>query len=158
MLKVGEWIRGIWWGIMVGSDHAGMEADSAGASVPSRSFDWRPERRSGLWNLAFLARGAEIMVLSSGSGLTFYSPHTHPSPAHSEGIWLFSQSAGKKMFDVKAGRDGSGEGLDQGSSLSQPSEAANCFSKGPFPDLTTSKKILPVIQEIVNREGENLCL
>lgn len=27
------------------------------------------------------------------------------------------------MFDVKAGRDGSGEGLDQGSSRSQPSQA-----------------------------------
>lgn len=80
-------------GSVVGSVHAGLEADSAGASVPLRSFDWRTERRSGLWNLAFLARGAEIMALSSGRGPTLYSPHTHPTPAHSEGIWLCSQSA-----------------------------------------------------------------
>lgn len=49
------------------------------------------------------------------------------------------------MFDVKAGRDGSEEGLDQGSSLSQQTQArlqkpTTVFKKTPFPDFTTDKK------------------
>lgn len=59
------------------------------ALEPLQRFDWRLEEGSGLWNRAFLTRGAEIMVLSSGRGHTF-----HPStPPNSEGIWLCSQSA-----------------------------------------------------------------
>lgn len=84
---------------------------NGGRLGPLRRFDWRTERSSGLWNLAFLARGAEIMALSSGRGPTLYSPHTHPTPAHSEGSWLCSQSA--KNVWCKAGHDGSGEGLEQ---------------------------------------------
>lgn len=32
------------------------------------SFDWHLEEGSGLWNVAFLAKGAEIMVLFSEKG------------------------------------------------------------------------------------------
>lgn len=97
-----ERVWSTFWGIngWIGSHGAG--GGPSGRLGPLRSFDWRTERSSGLWNLAFLARGAEIMALSSGRGPTFYSPHTHPTPAHSEGIWLCSQSA-KKMFDVRRG-------------------------------------------------------
>lgn len=95
----------------VGPGSHGAGGGPNGRLGPSRSFDWRTEKSSGLWNLAFLARGAEIMALSSGRGPTFYSPHTHPTPAHSEGIWLCSQSA--KNVWCKAEHDGSGEGLEQ---------------------------------------------
>lgn len=98
---VGSGLRGI--AGRIGSCGAG--GGPSGRLGPSRSFDWRTERSSGLWNLAFLARGAEIMALSRGRGPTFYSPYTHPTPAHSGGIWLCSQSA-KKMFWCEAGHDG----------------------------------------------------
>ncbi len=51
------------------------------------SFDWHLEEGSGLWNVAFLAKGAEIMVL--------FSEKRPPSPLsvpQSEGIWLCGYS------------------------------------------------------------------
>lgn len=98
-------------GSVVGSDSHGAGGGPNRRPGPFRSFDWRTERSSGLWNLAFLARGAEIMALSSGRGPTFYSQHTHPTLAHSEGIWLCSQSS--KNVWCKAVHDGSSKGLQQ---------------------------------------------
>lgn len=88
------------------------------------------------------------MVLSSGSGPTFHSPYTHRLRPTQKGSDC-SASRQEKMFDVKAGRDGSGEGLDQGSlsgldvsvtaNRHWTPETNDCFLKTPFPDFVAEK-------------------
>lgn len=46
------------------------------------SFDWHLEEGSGLWNVAFLAKGAEIMVLFGEKG-----PISPPFPSLCPPIW-----------------------------------------------------------------------
>lgn len=149
-------------------DHGGLGScgDGGGLCGCLGPLDWRAERRSGLWNLAFLARGAEIMVLSSGSEPTFYSPHTHPTPAHSEGIWLFSQSPEKKCLMWRRGvmdpekvwiRDRVCHSKARLASKSQ-----QLLLKTPFPDFTTNKKNITVhswgSKQPEKEKSQRLCL